>query len=176
MRAVIAPKLNAMEHLGRLSHAAPVASFVLFSSISSVVGFSGHTNYCAANATLDVYAKQDALCGLPILAVQWGAWSAVGETALHKIGYHLIVQCKNGLELKDTFYTSLCWYTFVDRRDTVQEWPQNGLTLTLHMRNHWGWYRRSKAWQFWQDSCVLMGILRCGERLHQYIGSCYCTV
>ena len=93
MRAVIAPKLNAMEHLGQLCHAAPVASFVLFSSISSVAGFSGHVNYCAANATLDVHAKQDAVRGLPTFAIQWGAWSAVGETALPNIACSLISQC-----------------------------------------------------------------------------------
>ena len=78
MRAVIAPKLSAMEHLGRVIHGAPMGSFTLFSSISSIAGFSGHANYCAANATLDVHAQQDALRGLPTAAIQWGAWSVVG--------------------------------------------------------------------------------------------------
>lgn len=82
MRAVIAPKVYAMELLGHLRHSAPVASFILFSSVSSIAGFGGHANYCAANATLDVHAKQDALRGLPTVAIQWGAWSVVGKTGL----------------------------------------------------------------------------------------------
>lgn len=80
MRAVVAPKLSAMEHLGGVIHGAPMESFTLFSSVSSVAGFSGHANYCAANATLDVHAQQDALRGLPTVAIQWGAWSVVGTT------------------------------------------------------------------------------------------------
>ena len=81
MRAVIAPKLNAVEHLNTPCTGLPLSSSVLFSSVSSIAGFNGHTNYCAANATLDIHAKHSALCGLPTTAVQWGAWSAVGMTS-----------------------------------------------------------------------------------------------
>ena len=93
MRAVIAPKVNAMELLEYLRHSTPVASFISFSSISSIAGFSGHANYCAANATLDVHAKQDALRGLPTVAIQWGAWSVVGKRVfeLACITSHLVV-------------------------------------------------------------------------------------
>ena len=79
MRAVIAPKVNAVEHLERLRHGVSIASSVFFSSVSSIAGFSGHANYCAANAILDVHAKQDMLRGLPTVAIQWGAWSIVGK-------------------------------------------------------------------------------------------------
>ena len=43
-----------------------------------ITGFSGHANYCAANAAVDAMAACRAAQGLPDTAVQWGAWSAVG--------------------------------------------------------------------------------------------------
>lgn len=36
-------------------------------------------NYAAANAALDAFAAQQAAVGVAAVAVQWGAWSAVGE-------------------------------------------------------------------------------------------------
>ena len=43
-------------------------------------GFSGHANYCAANASADAIAGAESAKGLPHAAVQWGAWSSVGES------------------------------------------------------------------------------------------------
>lgn len=40
-------------------------------------------NYSAANAALDAYAAQQAAVGVAAVAVQWGAWSAVGEFVIH---------------------------------------------------------------------------------------------
>ncbi len=37
-------------------------------------------NYAAANAALDAYAVQQAALGSATIAVQWGAWSAVGAS------------------------------------------------------------------------------------------------
>ena len=37
-------------------------------------------NYAAANAALDAYAVQQAALGSTTIAVQWGAWSAVGAS------------------------------------------------------------------------------------------------
>lgn len=41
-------------------------------------------NYAAANAALDAYAAQQAATGVAAVAVQWGAWSAVGEAVTDK--------------------------------------------------------------------------------------------
>ena len=78
LRAVIAPKLCGIEHLAWPSGILPLTFSILFSSVSSIAGFSGHANYCAANASLDTYAKHKAACGLPALSMQWGAWTSVG--------------------------------------------------------------------------------------------------
>ena len=42
-------------------------------------GFSGHANYCAANAAADAIAGEESAKGLTHAAIQWGAWSSIGE-------------------------------------------------------------------------------------------------
>ena len=81
LRAVMAPKLCGVGHLAWPSGMLPLTFSILFSSVSSIAGFSGHANYCAANASLDTYAEHHAACGVPTLSVQWGAWSVVGMTS-----------------------------------------------------------------------------------------------
>ena len=50
-------------------------------------GFSGHANYCAANASMDAIAAHNAARGLPDLAVQWGAWSSTGVCLKQQLVY-----------------------------------------------------------------------------------------
>lgn len=79
MRTGIAPKLGAITnmHDATPGHGAQFA--IYFSSVSSIAGLSSHANYSAANATLDAYAQGTATAGHRNLAVQWGAWAAVGK-------------------------------------------------------------------------------------------------
>lgn len=82
LRQAMAPKLGAVQSCGEASAANPLAFLVLFSSVCSVAGFSGHANYAAANAALDAVAQWQATTGAPTVAVQWGAWASVGEQAV----------------------------------------------------------------------------------------------
>lgn len=80
MRSVIAPKVGSVQNIGEAASLAAVSQTLMFSSVSSIAGFSGHANYCAANAAVDALAGNNAASGLPSMAVQWSAWAAVGKS------------------------------------------------------------------------------------------------
>ena len=43
---------------------------------------AGQSNYAAANAALEAWARGQAARGAPAMAVQWGAWSAGDQTSV----------------------------------------------------------------------------------------------
>jgi acyl transferase domain-containing protein/acyl carrier protein len=83
---VMAPKVAGAWNLHRLTRDLPLDFFVLFSSMSAVLGMAGQGNYAAANAFLDTLAQERARRGLPALAIAWGAWAEVGLAARADLG------------------------------------------------------------------------------------------
>jgi NADPH:quinone reductase-like Zn-dependent oxidoreductase/acyl carrier protein len=77
-RRVFAPKVTGSWLLDSLTRAEALDFFVMFSSVASVLGSAGQTNYSAANAFQDALAHERHARGLPALTVNWGAWSEVG--------------------------------------------------------------------------------------------------
>jgi acyl transferase domain-containing protein len=69
--------------LHQLSLDHPIEHFVLFSSISAVLGAPGQANYAAANAYLDGLAHNRRSTGLPALVVNWGPIADVGYLPRH---------------------------------------------------------------------------------------------
>ena len=62
-----------------LEAAAGDVSFLLsFSSTSSLFGYPGQSNYCAANGYLDAFTRAGAAGGLRVATVSWGPWGEVG--------------------------------------------------------------------------------------------------
>lgn len=75
---VMLPKALGAWHLHNATKTLPLDFFILFSSISALVGNSGQTNYVAANCYLDALAWHRRAAGLPATSINWGAISDVG--------------------------------------------------------------------------------------------------
>jgi phthiocerol/phenolphthiocerol synthesis type-I polyketide synthase B len=73
------PKLAGAQNLDRLLP--NVDTFILFSSISAVLGPPGMSNYAAANAGLDALAAARRARGAHGLSIQWGSWLSTGMHA-----------------------------------------------------------------------------------------------
>ncbi len=72
------PKIAGGLALHRATSNAPLDHFVLFSSVSAMLGSAGQAAYAATNAYLDGLARFRASCGLPALSIQWGRWDGSG--------------------------------------------------------------------------------------------------
>ena len=75
------PKLGGVEALDRLTRIDPVELFVVFSSVTTVLGNPGQANYIAANAAAEAVVERRHRDGLPGLAVQWGPIGDAGYLA-----------------------------------------------------------------------------------------------
>jgi NAD(P)-dependent dehydrogenase (short-subunit alcohol dehydrogenase family)/aryl carrier-like protein len=83
MREVWAPKVSGAWNLHVETLDKPLDFFVLFSSVSCVLGSPGQSNYAAANAMLDGLAEYRRARGLPACTISWGFLGDVGWVARH---------------------------------------------------------------------------------------------
>jgi phthiocerol/phenolphthiocerol synthesis type-I polyketide synthase B len=93
--AMFRPKLDVVSLLHRLSLKKPVRQFVLFSSISGLLGSRWLAHYTATTTFLDTFAYARRAAGLPATAVNWGLWKSLADTQSEQ---HRRVTLESGLE------------------------------------------------------------------------------
>ncbi|CAL8146754.1 unnamed protein product [Orchesella dallaii] len=71
-------KVNGTLNLHELTKSLNLEHFVLFSSITSLFGYIGQSNYSAGNGFQDAFAHYRNSIGLPSTSINWGPWSEVG--------------------------------------------------------------------------------------------------
>ncbi|TFV57979.1 SDR family NAD(P)-dependent oxidoreductase, partial [Mycobacterium sp. PS03-16] len=73
------PKIDAAIVLHRLSVRQPVQQFVLFTSISGIIGSRWLAHYTATTTFLDTLAYARRAAGLPATAINWGFWKSLAD-------------------------------------------------------------------------------------------------
>ncbi|OEH48425.1 Polyketide synthase PksJ [Legionella parisiensis] len=81
IQTVLRAKKESALILHQLSKNIQLDVFVLFSSIASVLGSKGQSNYVAANGFLDGLAHLRHQLGLPAITINWGPFHTVGMAA-----------------------------------------------------------------------------------------------
>jgi acyl transferase domain-containing protein/NADPH:quinone reductase-like Zn-dependent oxidoreductase/acyl carrier protein len=92
--------------------------FVVYSSISSVIGAAGQGNYAAANAFMDVLMHWRAGRKLPGLSINWGPWAEVGMAA------NLTAQQIRGIEERGVRFVKPAEGARALFKALARPWPQ----------------------------------------------------
>ncbi len=79
--AVMAPKISGAWNLHSATRERELDFFVLFSSVSAVLGSAGQAGDATANAFMDALAQYRSARGLPGLSINWGPWGGEQETS-----------------------------------------------------------------------------------------------
>lgn len=86
---VMAPKALGAWNLHQQTHQLNLDCFVLYSSISALIGNRNQANYVAANLFLDALAQHRQAQGLAATSINWGALADVGMAADPNVIGHL---------------------------------------------------------------------------------------
>ncbi len=137
-RAVASPKVDGAWHLHKQTLEQSLDFFVMFSSVASVIGSPGQSNYASANAFMDGLAYYRKQQGLPATAINWGPWADVGmaasEVVLRRLmhdgwqpmttnqGCDFIAHLLTARDLAQAAVIPVEWGTFVQRIPGAADW------------------------------------------------------
>ena len=105
---VIAPKVTGAWNLHLCTQDLDLDFFVLFSSVASLIGSPGQSNYSVANTGLDAIARYRRSLNLPALSINWSAWANSGmavERGFKVPGLNLI-EPKEGFSALESLLTT----------------------------------------------------------------------
>ncbi|MFF6816308.1 SDR family NAD(P)-dependent oxidoreductase, partial [Streptomyces sp. NPDC012403] len=115
LHRVLRSKVDSAVNLHELTRDLGLSAFVLFSSVSGILGGPGQANYAAANTYLDALAHLRRAEGLPATSMAWGLWaeasgmtgtmSAVDRQRMSRLGVGRLAS-EHGLRLFDAALAS----------------------------------------------------------------------
>jgi NAD(P)-dependent dehydrogenase (short-subunit alcohol dehydrogenase family)/acyl carrier protein len=97
LNAVLRPKVDAAWHLHELTRDMDLQAFVLYSSVSGLLGTAGQANYAAGNAFLDGLAAHRRAAGFPATSLAWGLWEETSTITGHLAEADLRRLARSGL-------------------------------------------------------------------------------
>jgi acyl transferase domain-containing protein len=84
LTSMLRPKVAGTWNLHRAASGADLDFFVLFSSVSSLLGTVDLAHYGAANSFLDAFAEYRRALGQTAVSINWGAWESLRGSASHR--------------------------------------------------------------------------------------------
>jgi NADPH:quinone reductase-like Zn-dependent oxidoreductase/acyl carrier protein len=131
MRSVLAPKAHGAWLLHEGTRRMDLDCFVMFSSVSSIIGNPAQGNYAAANAFLDALAHHRRALGLPALVINWGALGGEGYVARNeRVAEYLARQGTTPLSPHEVIAL-------------LESFLSAGVTQALALRVDWAKWRQS---------------------------------
>jgi acyl carrier protein len=121
--------------LNRLTEHAALDHFVLFSSMTAIIGQPGVASYAAANSSLDALARYRRAKGLKAISIQWGPWANLGLTKTENARRGVDMYAQQGIRA----------LTFDETFDTLSQLLQQDIAGALVAPIQWQKFARSFA-------------------------------